>query len=302
MSVPFFLTFNKAILISRITIVSIGLIGNILSFIIFSRKTFRNNSISTYCRALAISELLLIVQLILDVYELVYNNHLHNVSDGACKIMYYLSIQYGAIPGWILAAFSIDKMLSIRTHQILLLKDKRFQWSVVAVIAILNLIFYVEILISLRLVPIFFFPTPLFFCELATISYFFAFIIALIVESCLIPFLIMLVSSIVTIRCLFKSRLIVERFGNVDLQRRKRDKKFAISSLILNVVYILLKSPFFVFYIIYAKNPFGNTYYFFNVSFLLLLVNCSATFFVHLFTNSIFRREFFKLFRLRGSF
>jgi hypothetical protein len=246
MSVQFFLTFNKVILISRITIVSAGLIGNILSFIIFSRKTFRNNSISTYCRALAISELLLIVQLILDVYELVYNNHLHNVSDGACKIMYYLSIQYGAIPGWILAAFSIDKMLSIRTHQIPLLKYKPFQWSVVTVIAILNLIFYAEILISLRLVPIFFFPT-FFICELATISYFYALIIALIVKSCLIPFLIMLVSSIVTIRLLFKSRLIVERFGNVDIQRRKRDKKFAISSLILNVVYILLKSPFLCF-------------------------------------------------------
>ena len=295
MSMSFVFTFNKVILISRLAIVSIGSFGNILSFIIFSRKTFRNNSISTYFRALAISELLLLVQLILDVYELIYKGHLHNVSDGVCKIMYYLSIQYGAIPGWILAAVSIDKMLSIRTHQMPFLKDKRFQWSVVAAIALFNLIFYVEILISLRLVPVFFFP-PFYLCELATISYFFALIIAMIVESCLIPFLIMLVSSIVTIRWLFASR---KRFGNVDKQRRNRDKKFAISSLILNVFYVLFKSPFFVFYIFYAKDPFSNTYYFFNVSFLLLLVNCSATFFIHLFTNSIFRGEFFKLFRLR---
>ena len=292
MSLHFDQFFDTAMLISRLVVVFIGIVGNILSFMIFSRKTFRKNSISTYCRALAIFDNLLIIQFIIDVYEAIYNDHLHNVSDGACKIMYYLSIQYGAIPGWILAAFSIDKMFSIRTHQIRLLKNKRFQWSVVAVIAILNLIFYVEILISFRLVPSRFSINSL-FCDITALEYFSAFIFAMLIESCFIPFLIMLISSIVTIRLLNKSRETVELSGILNKLRRSRDKKFAISSLILNVVYVLVKSPFFVFYIFYAKDPFGSSYYFFHFSFLILLVNCSATFFVHLLTNSIFRRELF---------
>jgi len=40
--------------------VSIGLVGNLLSFLVYSRKAFKKNSINIYCRALAIVDSLII--------------------------------------------------------------------------------------------------------------------------------------------------------------------------------------------------------------------------------------------------
>lgn len=66
--------FKTVMIYCRITVISLELLGNIISFMVFSRKTFRNNSISTYFRALAVFDCLTIIQLIKDVYKLINNN------------------------------------------------------------------------------------------------------------------------------------------------------------------------------------------------------------------------------------
>ena len=49
-------------------IVGIGLIGNLLTIIIFSKKAFRSNSISTYCIALSIVQCITLTQFIADIH------------------------------------------------------------------------------------------------------------------------------------------------------------------------------------------------------------------------------------------
>lgn len=99
--------FYYATPICRVIIISLGLLGNIISFIIFSRKTFRKNSISTYCRALAVLDCIIIIELIHIVHYIINSTKLDfsNLTDATCKIFYYLSAQYGSIPAWILVAF-----------------------------------------------------------------------------------------------------------------------------------------------------------------------------------------------------
>lgn len=198
------LIFPGVMIMCQSVILSIGLIGNVLTFVIFSRNRFRNNSISTYCRALSLFNSFTVSQLVFYIVLLFSQVYIYNYSDAICKIFYYLSIGYGAVPAWILVAFSIDKMLSVRTksRQIRILKNKRFQWSLVAVIFVINALIYIEIPIFLKRTEI---SPGYFFCDISLMPYFKAMIILILIQTCLIPFIVMSVTSIITIRLLLKS-------------------------------------------------------------------------------------------------
>ena len=284
---------NFAILITEITVISIGIFGNILSFIVFSRRKFQKNSISTYCRALAVIDCLSITQLIQDVYQFInQTTYFYDLSDVTCKLFFYVSIQYTSIPGWILVAFSIDKMLNMRTSPPNILKSKLFQWSVVAGIVLFYICLYFVLLVTLKLEPI----MGIYLCNLSTLDYFEVFVYVQIIVSCAIPFAIMIIASTVTIRLLWKSRSLLERNGNAFRKRRIRETKYAISSIVFNLFFVAFKMPFMVSPLIPDHN-----FYFFCVSLLLFIINCSSTFFLHLISNSIFRSELLVIFRFKNN-
>ena len=285
--------FKTVMTISRIPIIAIGIVGNIISLMVFSRKTFRNNSISTYSQALAVSELFIIIELINISLNLINTTIIYDLNGSTCKVFFYLTMQYGSIPAWILVAFSIDKMLNMKTSPPKILKSKLFQWSVVLTIFLFHFVLYSELLITIKLVKI---PSlDIYICNFGFFEYFYPFLYAHLSESFLIPFSIMIVTSIITIKKLIESRRSLERISRiVNKQRKIRDMKFAISSLTFNMAFVALKMPFLISYLI----PFNEIFH--HVAFALLLINCSSNFLIHFATNSIFRREFFAIFKLEN--
>lgn len=121
---------------------------------------------------------------------------------------YYLSLQYTGIPGWILVAFRLTKC-SIWELPPRLLKSKLFQWSIVSIIVLIHILLYIELLISLRLEP-FYLDPKIYVCNFPTLSYFYPFLYTELAETCVIPFLIMIMTSTITIRLLLKSRQSLE--------------------------------------------------------------------------------------------
>ena len=271
--------------------IGIGLIGNLISIIIFSRKTFRNNSISTYCIALSINEFFSLIRFSINIGTIAFNVNLLDQYDILCKGFSYISSIYSAVQPCILVAFSIDKLLSMRTSQIPIIKKKWFQWSVVAAIVLFNLLFYLEMPILVKRREI---APGRFFCDLNTIGFLSTFIILVVLETCLIPFIIMIVSSILTIRLLIKSRNSVARDGNVSKDRKSRDQKYAISSVAFNIMFLVFKSPVMVYYTLFSFYYYYDVY-FLNIASFLMFLNSTSFFFVHLVTNSLFRREFLVL-------
>ena len=291
-------SFSYAMGITQMVIISVGFLGNIASFIIFSRRTFRKNSISTYCQALAIFESLTLIELLNYVALLFYDSSLAATSDALCKILNYIPSLYSSIPAWILVAFSLDKMLSMRTTSTPILKKKWFQWSVVCVIVLSHLLLYIAVPIMLQRIE--FFP-GYYVCNIAFLNFFNAFVIITLVETCYIPFIVMLVLSILTIRQLMKSRNSVERTaGHVNKDRRSRDARYAISSITFNFMFITFKLPIMVFFILIAYTTIYNVY-FYNVAIVLFFFNSSSGFFIHLASNSLFRREIMILLGLNQS-
>jgi hypothetical protein len=284
--------FVVAIIAIEVGVITIGSIGNLLSIIVFSKKTFRNNSISTYCIALAIADCLSIIQLINSVFYFQYNAYLMDLNDVFCKISSYATVLVSAIPPYIMVAFSIDKILSMRTSSIAIIKKKWFQWSVVAGIVLFHVGLYMYHPIFVKRLEYF----NVYFCDITSIGFVEVHIILLILETCIIPFVILMVTSILTIRMLLKSRNSIERNGKLTNERKSRDRKYAISSVTLNIVFIVLKLPLAILFFLYA---FFNYYddYFYNIANFLFYLNTSLGFFIHIMTNSLFRREFLLLFR-----
>ena len=287
-------SFVNAVTAIETAVIAVGFIGNLLSIIIFSRKTFRNNSISTYCTALAIAELLTLIQLVNIVYIFTNNSYLMDLNTAYCKISHTAVILVSAIPPFIMIAFSVDKLLSMRTSSIALLKKKWLQWSIVAGIVLFHIGLYMYYPILVKRTEIF---PGYFICDVNSIGFFTIHMTLIIIETCLIPFVILMITSILTIRVLIKSSNSIERIGKLTKERKSRDRKYAISSMTLNIILIVLKLPLTIFYILFAFYSYYDVYYY-NIATLLFFLNASLGFFVHIITNSLFRREFLVLLRL----
>ena len=272
-------------------IITIGLIGNIISIIVFSKKTFRTNSISTYCISIAIFENLSIAEMIADFFRVVYRVKAIDQTNFNCKIINYISTIMSTVQACLLVAFSIDKLLSMKSVQII--KKKWFQFSIVGSIVFINALAYIFLPISLRRTEKY---PGVYICDYSTIVFYKEFFIVNLLESCLVPFIIMSVTSTLTIRLLIKSRNSVEKInGQVLKERRSRDRKYAISSITFNIFFIVLKLPLLVYYILSAFYSYYNLYIqWFSLVF--YFINISSSFFIHFATNSLFRREFKNVF------
>lgn len=76
--------------ISAITI-GIGFIGHLVSIMVFLRKPFRNNSISTYCICLAVIECLALVKFTQNIAFIAFNiSSLNDLSEELCKFFNYI--------------------------------------------------------------------------------------------------------------------------------------------------------------------------------------------------------------------
>ena len=92
-----------------------GIAGNLISFVVFSRKSFRHNSINIYCRALAFFDsLVILLQLVNDTSNIFFGTNLYITSDAICKFSVYAAAFLPPNSSWILVAFAFDKLLCVR--------------------------------------------------------------------------------------------------------------------------------------------------------------------------------------------
>lgn len=283
-----------ALTTTRFVLITIGMIGNILSFLVFQRATFRNNSISMYCQALAITECHILWQFAVDFGLVFFNTYLPELHDLPCKLAFYVTFGVSTIPGWILVLFSVDKMLAMRKSQYPILKKKWFQLSLIAAIVLINLLLYLEIPILLTRTKY----SRGFYCDLITVRIFNIILIVYLIQSGLVPFLIMIVTSLVMIVSIFRSRQRLERAGKIDRDRRSRDVKFAVSSIAFNLIFFLFKCPSVIMYMLIG-NRIAVPEVFLYGSLFLFFANSCISIFVHLASNSLFRRELLIMLRLR---
>ena len=282
--------------ILSVVIILSGVVGNILVFIVFSRATLRKNSISIYSRALAIFDSFGLYQAIVIFYLIFYNYYILAYSDAVCKIMFYILYGFGSIPGWLLIAMSIDKLLSLKKVTTVM-KRPLLHFMIVIAVVIANLLIYIEIPIYLTRVPIPMADSSIYWlCDTLVLPFANTLGIIYIIEGSVLPFCILFVTALITVKLLRNSRRQVEMIGSVSEKRKSNERKFAVTSIAFSISFIVLKMPFVISVAIGYSNVNG---YIIQIGSLLFFLNFSIGFLIHFTSNSLFRREFLVMLRIR---
>ena len=287
-------------------IILLGTIGNILSFIVFSRKKFKNTIFETYFRLLTIT----------DTVTMLYPTGVFlkqkfpafigpDLDIFGCIVFNYFTYTFPAISAWLLTLITFDRMVSIvfPTYLKSFRKNIKYHYFFCCLATLSSMAAYSPVLIYFQ------FNTYTNFdnqtnqtitynqCNyqpeadvLPWIDLFFANVV---------PALIMLILNIATIGTLFKSRC------RSSIGLTKRDIRFAFTCFALNFFFFFL---LIISEIYYLSFPFATTVYIDESEFWrkvttsIYSVNFSIIFYVNLIINSMFQEEILNMFNEIKSF
>ena len=269
----------------------LGLIGNILAFISFCRKQYRKTIFSTYFRILSFIDIIVMLTRIDYFLKEFYYNGLRTVSAFFCKLTMYIIYLMPSISSWIMVLIILDRFLSIVTpSKFLFRKTIKFQLLACGLIAVYNSLISIDVIVSYK----FYYKSrknySVAICDNKNLS------VDLIdnINSSLIPFILMIVLTFFVLKTLFKSRKVTKQNEN-----NKKDLRFAITSISLNVSFVLLKFPH-DFYsalsnIIDVDENVDSLIY--TILSIMFYSHHGSIFYLTFITNSSFRKDFINSFR-----
>jgi hypothetical protein len=129
-------------------IVILGLAGNVLSFLMFSRKNLHKLSVHIYFRALAITDsfnLLLFVQYLVSY---IFNQNLETVSIEICKLSTYLSYVIPCLSSFILVLLSFDRFMCVFYPSCSWFRKPSVQITLLILVFTFNIGFYVTVALA----------------------------------------------------------------------------------------------------------------------------------------------------------
>ena len=268
-----------------------GLIGDVFALIIYSRSIYSNTIFSTYFRILCIFDLLSLIskaEYFLKQYQIF---DIRVVSNIACKIDFYFLYVLPSISAWMLVIISLDRFVSIfKPFKFLYRKKPKFQLMVCLFLIIINTILFIPILV-LTNIDYSFENNETSGANMTCIMAEELVIDWIYVILCtFIPFIIMLISTILTLKILFQSRK--NQATNNSL--KKKDVKFAFTSILLNILFFILTFPFnfyMIIEILIEIDYFVDNIIYDSLS-ILYYLNYGTLFYVSYIVNTSFRREF----------
>jgi hypothetical protein len=278
-----------------------GIVGNVFLFIIYLR--LRKLSVSFYYRISAFIDLFASLNWLKIFLREEYSFFIVNISIFFCKISDFSIFSAFAISSWIQVIISIDRLFHIiYPTKCSILTNLKFQVSVLVIIFAVNLAYFSIHLIEKDLVY-----TNVNGTNITKASCLFqthsldAMLSWLQIGNIVTSFIFMTLASCITIVFIVKSRQRLKTLANGKARKSQvRDIKFAITSISLNLFFLLTNAP----------NPFYNTIYSVyefpidqNLEKFLAIVRSFLlfsyfvfSFYVQLFVNNLVRAEFLKIF------
>ena len=276
----------------------IGLVTNSLTFIIFSRQRFQNTIFSTYFRFYLAIETLSIFFPITKILELNFDIKLGEISKFTCKLRLFISYVNFPIASWILVSISLDRYLSIVFPTKFLYRKKPiFQLIISLFIIGFNVCLYTPIWIDFSQITQSINETnksDMFAIKCSTDHKWINLID--LFYSTVIPFLFMICFTLLTIKKVYDSRRSTSNYN-------KKDLKFAILTIMNNILFLILNLPAILLKTIKIHtesfNNLDDLYQFIH-SFLLVFVyiDMTLTFFINLCVNSLFKKELYDFIHL----
>ena len=135
-----------------ITFTLIGLAGNILSFVVYSRPCFKDTPTAFYLRVMAVTDILTLIDWP-EMFQFNFGIDLKSFSSVTCKITIYFTYSIPAMSTWLLCTTSLDRMLNISfKNKFSFLTKRKFQMFLVIFIIVFNTVIYSPMLIYFDIV------------------------------------------------------------------------------------------------------------------------------------------------------
>ena len=277
-------------------------LGSLFTFVVFSRKVFENSSIRIYCRALALFDLFILAPLLTGLIGEIIGDSFTNHIDFWCTFTNFVNIGISPISAWILVVFSFDRLIAVSmTKRFEFAKKKWFQFSIIAGLFIFHCVLYSPVFILIGLLNITSTDGTYTYTSCDTTSLIIP--IIYLIESSIVPFIIIIITTACIVRLLIKSRRrtsVGQEFANRrrSITIKGKELKFAFNSIALNVLLVLLLSPI-LFHYIFPDEDYDLNELVTTICFVFAYLNYALHFWVHLGVNSVFRNEVLIILRIR---
>ncbi len=260
-----------------------SLVGNTIVLAIYSTKYFRYLPSRNIWRLISLVDIFCALQILKYFIDNLFGIKLYLISPLACKLISYAS-HLGAVSAWLHAYLAIDLFGSIILPT-LIKRIRRFQHITITAIVLFNLVFYTQRFVYMDLGI----ENNKTFCmELEAFRWSFeAFLWVDLVNCALLPFSLMLLSSILLIFTIFRSRSRLNMSQSTAIRRKlAREIKFSVTLVVINFVFLALYLPIHVLFVANASSELW-----FSILDDLYYSSYAINFLVLVLFNSIFRRQ-----------
>lgn len=278
----------------------VGIIGNILSIFVFSCEKLRNASYSFYFRIMAFSDILMLIHTLRHWARVVLNYDLSVINLIICKLSDYQPMVAGHFSLILQTIILIDRLFMIVYHnRFTIIKRKWFQMTLVSAVFLFCSIANFSMYLNHQIIEVENSDSKHLLCSLpieVSKKNFLRFYIEFP-----ILFLINCFAQIKLIVFIFNARgRVANRVGD---RISMRDLKFATSSIILTIFTFFTKLPLGLgaFVSGFFRLPQEQVRIVFTICITCACAANAASFYINMLFNSIFREEFFNLFKRKQS-
>jgi hypothetical protein len=286
-----------SIFIGRFVLLFLGIFGNVMGIAVFYRKNMNKISTNKIYRLILFLDTFFLSTQIFQDSALSLGLDLRSLSTLSCKIRYYWNYSIGPVSPWLLVYITIERYVAIKYTSIKILKQHNFQKLIIVLIFIYNLGIYSPFAILKQVYSsIDNNNETYYYCDFEDNIQYTIMTSLDLINSALLPFFIMTASSCALIHTILRVRLrILDMRSKRDKKKLRRDIRFGVSSIALNIFFVILNLPLCVTNIFFPLIDDFTYNIFIIIFYAIYCINSYILFFF----NSIFRNEFLVMLKLR---
>lgn len=274
----------------------IGSIGNILGLIVLSNKNIKSkfSPIEMY-KFLFISNSVILVLMIEDYFNTTFKFGLSFLSKYVCKLYYYISFSLATISPMILLYISVEKLVSMKyPSKVYLFRRANVQLICLVFIIAFNSVYYLPVVYHTELTITKINDTNFsgnFNCGYNNLDSKRILFLLDIINRILVSVVLINLCSIIILVSIFRMRttILQEKKSINNHKNMQKQIKLLVNLLVLNAVYVVLTTPLEIVSF-YDFGGFDRMV----ILYVYYAANC-PNFYIILFTNSEFRKEFLKM-------
>ena len=281
-------------------LIVVGLLGNLISFLVFSRKKLKQYPLNYCFKLMTITDTICLINLLHYTIQVSFENDINLFTDNFCQLSSYFSYVVCPIKGWILFGMSLERFYSIQYPSFkFVLKQKKFQYMCSIFVIMFNLVIYI---------PVWFFVGRAKNNECALVNHKVLLTVLNFFNETLVPYLgIACMTALIGI-AIFNIKSRVSNANSIVDARTARTNlkniRFSIFSISMNLLYLfiyLLSFPLVISRLtnLFMAKKIQKHDAFFTISMCFYYLNYSLPIFVYVGFHAAFREEIFTIFSFK---